>query len=455
MHLEITKEYLATLKDLLDNGNVIKIQELLIELHPADIAALISELGDKYVKVLFDYLDDEVAVHVLVELEEDIRKDILADYDPETIVKRFINVMDSDDAADIINELPEQVRDDIVVLLNKSREEEAQDLISLLEFEEDSAGGLMAKEMIVVNINDTVSECIDEIRRQKEDVDVVYTVYVVDDNNVLNGIISMKQLVLSEPEVLIRDILETDITTVHVDTSAEEVGDMMRKYDLVVLPVVDDQKRLLGRITIDDVIDVIKEEAEEDYQLISGISEDIDPQDKVWTHSRARLPWLILGLFGGIAASKVIGAHEESIQIYPEMAFFIPLITAMAGNAGVQSSAIVVQSLAAKTYGKGTFLSKLIKESSVAIINGIICSAILLIYGFFFAKSLTTAMTISISLMSVILLASVLGFTIPILLNRLKIDPAQATGPFITTLNDIIGLAVYFLIGHGLYNMPL
>ncbi len=449
---EINKQYIEHIQVMLENKDSASIIDLFNEIHPADIAAIIEELNIRDARELFSYLVGDLASDVLVELEDDTQQKLLLDIPASEIYAKFIESMESDDAADIINELPEDVREEVVTILEKSSEEDAQDVIELLEYEEDSAGGLMAKEMIQVHINDTVSKCIALIQEAKEEVDDIYAVYVVDDDEKLKGIITLKNLVLFPPRTKIIDFFEDDVKYVTVDTEAEEVAQIMQRYDLVVLPVIDHDGILVGRITIDDVVDFITEEAEEDYQLASGISEDVDPTDKVWILSRARLPWLLLGLVGGVAASKVIGIHEETIRINPEMAFFIPIITAMAGNAGIQSSAIVVQALAANTMGKSSFLAKILKEFTVSVINGLICGALLMVYGIFFTDMLQTALTISISLLVVIMLASTLGFAIPLLLDRIKIDPALATGPFITTTNDLIGLAVYFYIGHLMYS---
>lgn len=451
--LEITKEYLDSIKALIVLKDADKIREASVDLHPADIAITMTRLSLRYSKLWFSYLDKDDSINVLVELEEDIRNEILEDYKPEEIVTKFIDGMDSDDAADIINDLPIDINKEVVTLLNKSKEEDAQDVISLLEYEEDTAGGLMAKELVQVNLNDSVSECIAEIQKQAEEVEKVYSVYVVDDDDNLKGIIPLKKLVLSASNVKIKNIFDEDINFVDVSATGEQVANVMSKYNLVVLPVVDNGGKLVGRITIDDVVDFIREEAEEDYQLMSGITEDVKPSDKIWHLSRARLPWLLLGLVGGVIASKVIGIHESTIQIYPEMAFFIPLITAMAGNAGVQSSAIVVQAIAGHTLGKSTFLSRIVKEFAVSLLNGLICAIILLSYGFIFSESMEITLTISISLLTVIVLASTLGLAIPLILNKFKIDPALATGPFITTSNDLIGLAVYFWIGHLMYSI--
>jgi magnesium transporter len=450
---EINKDYIDTIREMLEINDEASIKELIQEIHPADIAQIIEELNTREARELFSYIEDEVASDVLVELEEDTQQKLLQNVSAADIYEKFIEPMESDDAADIINELPEDVREEVVDILTKSTEEDAQDVISLLEYKEDTAGGLMAKEMIQVHTTDTVSKCIAHIQEASEEVDDIYAVYVVNEENKLKGIIPLKNLVLYPPRTKVQSFFEEDVKFVEVDTQAEEVAQVMKKYDLVVLPVIDKDGILVGRITIDDVVDFITEEAEEDYQLASGISEDVDPTDKVWILSRARLPWLLLGLLGGVAASKVIGLHEDAIRIYPEMAFFIPIITAMAGNAGIQSSAIVVQALAGNTMGESSFFAKITKEFVVSLINGLICGALLLGYGLFFTDMLQTALTISISLLAVILLASTLGLAIPLLLDRIKIDPALATGPFITTSNDLIGLAVYFYIGHLMYNI--
>ncbi|MEA3495915.1 MAG: magnesium transporter, partial [Bacteroidota bacterium] len=335
----------------------------------------------------------------------------------------------------------------------KSNIKDDQNLIHLIEYHEDSAGGLMAKELLKIPYEETVSQCISVIQKNTEEVENIYAVYVVDENEKLKGIIPLQTLVLSQPNKSVKEIFKKEVISVKLDTPAEDVANKMQRYDLVVLPVVDENNVLVGRITIDDVLDFVKEEAEEDYQLMSGITEDVDIKDKVWVLSRSRLPWLILGLIGGIFASLVIGNYEDQIKIAPEMAFFIPLITAMAGNAGIQSSAIVVQALASNTFEQGGFLSKISKEISVAMINGLVCAALLLTYGFIFEDSLNIAYTISLSLFAVIIIASALGITIPFILDKLKIDPALATGPFITTSNDLIGLAVYFWLGHLMYSV--
>jgi magnesium transporter len=309
----------------------------------------------------------------------------------------------------------------------------------------------MALELVKVSINQTVAECIEEIRRQNENVDNIYVVYVVDDLGRLMGIITLKNLLLAKPNLLVSEVYNSEVIAVNTSADSEVVANLTKKYDLVVLPVVDVLGRLVGRITIDDVVDVIKEEADEDYQLMSGITSDVAPTDSIFDLSKARLPWLIIGLFGGIVSSRFLGVYESEIQIHPEMAFFIPLIAAMGGNVGVQSSAIVVQGLANDTLGTKNIGQKILKELRLALFNGLICAIIILAYNLIFNDSLELALTVAIALITVIIFASVFGTFIPMVLNKVKIDPAIATGPFITTSNDLLGIVIYFSIGRLMY----
>ena len=303
----------------------------------------------------------------------------------------------------------------------------------------------MAKELIKVNSNWSVMRCVKEMRRQAEDVELVYTIYVVDDNNVLLGTLSLKRLLLTDSKTVISDIMKEDIIKVSASMDQEEVANTMNKYDLIVLPVVNDLNQLIGRITADDVMHIMKEEAEKDYQMASGISEDVESSDTVWEITRARLPWLLIGMIGGLFGAKVIGVFD--IEKNYQMAFFIPLIAAMGGNVGVQSAAIVVQSLAGGTNSLGNISQRLLKELGVALVNGVICSSIILLAAYFLGYGILLSLTVSIALLSVIIFAALFGTFIPLILDKNKIDPALATGPFITTVNDVLGLFIYFLIG--------
>ena len=443
MKFELTNEFISDLNSFIENNDQKSIIAMIADCHPADIAEILDELELDNAYFLFELLEDNIAADVLVELEDDLREELLKIHSPKEIAEEFVDNMDSDDAADIISELPETKKQE--VLSHLEDQDLASDIVDLLNYDEDTAGGLMAKELIKVNSNWSVMRCVKEMRRQAEDVELVYTIYVVDDNNVLLGTLSLKRLLLTDSKAIISHIMKEDIIKVSATMNQEEVANTMNKYDLIVLPVVNDLNRLIGRITADDVMDIMKEEAEKDYQMASGISEDVESNDTVWEITRARLPWLLIGMIGGLFGAKVIGIFD--IEKNYQMAFFIPLIAAMGGNVGVQSAAIVVQSLAGGTNALGNISQRLIKELGVALVNGIICSSIILLSAYLLGYSLLLSITVSIALLSVIIFAALFGTFIPLTLDKYKIDPALATGPFITTINDVLGLFIYFLIG--------
>ncbi|MAZ55241.1 MAG: magnesium transporter [Flavobacteriales bacterium] len=443
MKFELTKNFISELNEHIENKDQKSIINMIIECHPADIAEIIDELEFKNASFLFELLEDNIAADVLVELEDDIREDLLKIHSSKEIAEEFVDNMDSDDAADIISELPENKKQE--VLSHLEDQNLANDIVDLLNYDEDTAGGLMAKEFIKVNSNWSVMRCVKEMRRQAENVDLVYTIYVVDDNNILLGTLSLKRLLLANSKAIISNLMKEDIIKINANMNQEEVANTMNKYDLIVLPVVNDLNQLIGRITADDVMDIMKEEAEKDYQMASGIIEDVVPSDAIWEITRARLPWLLIGMIGGLFGAKVIGIFD--IEKNYQMAFFIPLIAAMGGNVGVQSAAIVVQSLAGATNTLGNVSQRLIKELGVALVNGIICSSIILFAAYLLGYGLLLSITVSIALLSVIIFAALFGTFIPLTLNKYKIDPALATGPFITTINDVLGLFIYFLIG--------
>jgi magnesium transporter len=448
---ELSREFIEELDNYIDQENTGAALRLIEDLHSADIATIYTRLDNDQGKYLFTLLDDERAADVLIELDNDDRKRVLKSLPSTRIASQLIDNMDTDDAADVLGELSNEFKDEL--LSQMSDVEHAGDIVDLLSYDEDTAGGLMAKELIKVNENWNVITSIREMRKQAEEVDEVYFVYVVDDHDMLKGTLSLKKLLLSSRHSYIKDLLNADVIYVRTDTPSEEVSNIMHKYDLVALPVVDQLGRLAGRITIDDVVDVIREEAERDYQLIAGISEDVESYDKVWILTRARLPWLLVGLSGGIIVSQLIGLFETDLGIYPEMAFFMPLIAATAGNVGVQSSSIVVQGLANQSIQLSKTASRLLKEFSVALLNGITLSALMLTYNLLVDSSLALTLTVSSALFSVILFASLFGTMVPLLLDRFKIDPALATGPFITTSNDLMGLLIYFSIGRLFYGL--
>lgn len=449
MKFELTKEFLQEIIDKIDRQEFELMKTELSELHNVDIAELIEELDEEYGKILFELFEDETSAEILVELDEENREAVLEDLSSQEIAEDLIENLDSDDAADIIADLPSEKK--VEVLSHIEDIEHASDIVDLLSYPENTAGGLMAKELIKVNEKWAVLRCVREMRKQAEEVDKVYTIYVVDDDDILLGTLSLKKLLLSTEKTFIKNIYNEKVFSVKANSDDEEVANIMEKYDLIVLPVVDDLNRLIGRITIDDVVDVMKEEAMEDYNKASGISEQVDASDNVLTLTRARLPWLLIGLMGGIMGAEVIGIFDIKNNI--ELAFFTPLIAAMGGNVGVQSAAIIVQGLASNNLGMDSLAQRLIKELGVALLNGIICSGLIMIITSLIGYPNSISFTVSISLMAVIIFAALFGTFIPLVLDKYKIDPALATGPFITTVNDVLGLFIYFMIGKLFLNL--
>lgn len=449
--IEISREFVDELREAIKENDEQKALQLINDFHAADIAELYRDISIEEARYLYLLLDGERASDVLAELDEDDRSRFLQVLPGEVIAQKFIDHMDSDDAADVIGDLSEEKKQEI--LLHIDDLEQAGDIVDLLGYDEDTAGGLMAKEMIMVNENWTILTCLKEMANQADEVDEVYYMYVIDNAKKLKGIVSLKEMLLSKNTTIVKTIIEDDIISVNTSTPGEEVAQIMVKYDLVALPVIDSLGRLVGRITIDDIVDFIREEAERDYQMASGLTDEVEVRDKVLQITRVRLPWLLVGLMGGILGALVLGRFEENLRIYPEMAFFIPLIGAMGGNVGIQSSAIIVQALANNTLKGESTLRRLTKELTVALFNGLILATLIFVYNFFVSDSFALTLTVSIALISVIVFAALFGTFIPLILDNIKIDPALATGPFITTMNDIIGLFLYMIIGHALYGV--
>jgi len=451
VNFELTREYIENLRELISSKNETAIVNLLKELHPADIAEIYEELNLDEAKFIYFLMDDDTAADVLTELEEDDRKKFLDSLPSDVIAKRFIDKMESDDAADVLGELDDQRQQEVLSHIDDVSA--AGDIADLLNYDEDTAGGLMAKELIKVKEKWGVSTCLRSMRRQAEEIDEVYYVYVVDNDGILKGTLSLKRMLLSPVDVSVKDIYNSDVISVKVDVDAEDVSNIMDKYDLVALPVVDSIGRLVGRITIDDVVDIIREEAEKDYQLASGITEDVEASDSVLQHTRARIPWLLIGLVGGILGSMVIGSFETIIDDHPQLAFFMGLIAAMGGNVGIQSSAIVVQSLASGSASLDTNWKKLLKELGISLLNATILSILIFTYNKVKGADLALTLTVTAAMFSVVVFASLFGTFVPLVLNRLKIDPAVATGPFVTTMNDIIGMFLYLTIATEFFLM--
>ncbi len=445
MTFELSKEYLDLMLQAIERKDDAFIRDTMEGVNPADISALLDEVESEEARYVLDVLNNAVGAEVIEELEEDTRKEFLEELQPHEIAQ-YIVEMESDDAVDIINDLPVKTREEVIAAIDDP--ESAAYIQELMRYDEDCAGGLMAKEMIVANINWTVIQTIDEIRRQAENVEKIYSVYVVDDKGKLQGKVSVKKIILSKDKTFIKDIYDSDIIHVETYMDEEEVAAIMRKYDLDAVPVVNLQGRLVGRITIDDIVDVITEQAEEERQLMSGISGDIEEDDTIWAISKARLPWLLIGLLGGTLGAWAIGFFEGDLEKNAALAFFIPLVMATGGNVGIQSSTLIVQSLANKSAFEDTFSKRIARMFLVAILTGIVLALISFLIVFLWKDDQTLGSVVAISLVCVVMLASFMGTTTPLVLDKLGVNPALASGPFITTTNDILGIIVYLAIAN-------
>lgn len=441
VEFELTKEFRDHFQEALDKRDRTFIEQSLRDVNPVDITALLYEFSAEDSKYTMDVLPVEVRADILKGLDSDTRKSFLKIYEPAEICE-IVNLLDSDDAADLLNELPIKVSEEVLMGLDPVLRSQ---VIDLLRYEENVAGGLMAKELIKVRDHWTVVQCVEEIRKQAGMVEKFYTIFVVDENDKLLGKVALQDLVISDASKRVADLIEREFVAVETYMPDAEVADIMKKYDLESVPVVNVNGQLVGRITIDDVVDVITEQAEEDRQLMSGITEDVEEDDTVWKNTRARLPWLIIGIFGGMLSARFMGLFEEELASVTAIAFFVPLIQATGGNVGIQSSSLVVQSLASSGYVEEGLWSRLFKVLSVAMLNGLFLSTIVFGGNWLLFGNKQLSFVVSIALFSVVLFASLVGTATPLILNRFGINPAVASGPFITTINDLLGLTMYFL----------
>lgn len=443
MEFKISKELIQELEQLIQSKNDVKLELLLNDMHHADIAEILDELEFDEATYIFKVLDSEKTAEILLELEDDLRENILSRLSPKEIAEE-LDELETNDAADIIAELSQDIKAEVISELQDV--EHAKDIVELLRYDEDTAGGIMHKELVKVNENWNVLTCVKEMRIQAENISRVHSIYVVDDDGRLKGRLSLKDLLTTSTRTAISDVYIRKLNFVNVDTEDVEVARIMQKYDLEAIPVVDELGRLVGRITIDDIVDVIKDEADKDYQLAAGISQDVEADDSIMELTKARLPWLVLALLGGFITVRVLGLFEGAMLEHGKLFFFTPLIAAMAGNVGVQSSAIIVQGLANNTLS-GSLFSRLVKEISLSLLNGLILASILFLGSHFLLNvEVIIGVIVTIALVSVIIIASLIGTFIPLLLDKFGIDPALATGPFITTSNDICGILIYFSI---------
>ncbi|MFT5677527.1 magnesium transporter [Patiriisocius sp. Uisw_047] len=442
MQFQLTTDFISSIEQLIANKDGHALRELLKDYHFADVAELLEELNSDEATYLIKLLESEITSEALMELDEDLRERILDNLTPAEIAQE-LEELDTDDAADIIAELDDNIQKEVIDKITD--EEHAADIVELLNYDEDTAGALMAKELVQVKETWTVAGCVREMRRQAENVTRVHSIYVTNKEGQLTGRLSLKDLLTASEKTKISEVFIPKVDSVTVHTENEEVARIMQKYDLDAIPVVDENGILVGRITIDDIVDFIKEEAEKDYQMAAGISQDVEADDSVLELTRARLPWLFLGLLGGVGAAAIMGGFEEVLNNHAILLIFTPLIAAMAGNVGVQSSAIIVQGLANDDI-KGSIGKRLIKEMLLAMLNGAALAIVLFFFIWAWEGEIAYGLSISISLFVVIIFAGIIGTFIPLFLHKRGIDPAIATGPFITTSNDIFGILIYLWI---------
>ena len=445
----MTKDFINHIKELIEQKDSVLLQEAVSRLHPADIAEICVELTTEQARFLYRQLDNETAADALIEMDEDLRHDLLEELPSEAIARRFVNYMDTDDAVEIIRDMDEEKQEE--VLSNIQDIELAGDIVDLLQYDEDTAGGLMSTEMVVVNGNWSMPECLKEMRQQAEELDDIYYIYVVDDDERLCGLFPLKKMITSPSVSKVKHVMDTKIISVDVDTPIDEVTMLIEKYNLVAIPVVDKINRLVGQITVDDIMDEVREQTEHDQQLTAGLAQNIETSDSVFVQTKARLPWLIIGMLGGIGSSLLLNCFTSTLGSHPEMALFIPLLAGMGGNVGTQSSAIAVQGLANNSLNPKHIFRHILKEMVVAIINATILSLMVYMYNFFvYGPTDIVSLSVPLSLFVVVMFASAFGTFIPMVLERININPAVATGPFIQIINDLSGMTFYMLISMAL-----
>ncbi len=435
-------EIVENIRELIDERQTNFVLNIIADLHPADISEIMNHLDDEERRILFNLLPSEIASDVLAELDENVKEDVLEGMNSQRIAD-MVNEMDSDDAADLVSELPTEQASEV---LEKIEAEDSEEIQELLLYPEDTAGGIMAKEYVAVNANCTVSEAIEEIRRNYQDIEDVYHVYVIDDFGTLVGMISLRDLILADPDTRIREIMKEDIITIDSDMDQEEVARLFKKYDLVSAPVVNKRHKLIGRITIDDVVDVIDEEIEEDLGRIAGTGEEEVLEDSVLQISRARLPWLILSFMGEILSAFIIKSFEGTIQQIIASTFFIPLVMAMGGSSGQQSSIIVVRGLGTGEISLKDTGRRLRRELSVALLNGFVLALLIFAIIALWNQDYLFGALLSGTLVIIIINASIFGAVIPLFFKKINVDPALATGPFVATFNDVVGMIIYFFL---------
>jgi len=439
--LQIDNELIEIITSLIKGGAEKSLLNIFADLHPADIAEIINHIDLESAKFAFSVLDTETAGDVITEIDENLREKILKDIDVKTITD-IVDELYTDDATDIVSDLPEQIARQVLKNIDI---EDSEDVQELLKYPEDTAGGIMNSNFVYVDSKATIKDAINAVRMNAEEFDHIYHIYVLRENEELLGIVSLKSLLTNALQKKVKSVIQEDLMFVNPEMDQEEVAKIMNKYDLVAIPVVDEHRRMLGRITFDDIQDVIQDEASEDIQKIAGLTEEEEFSYSTFRISRNRLPWLFVSLAGELISAVVLASFQVSIENIIIASFFIPVVMAMGGSAGSQSAIVMLQAINAGDIWRNDTFKRLFKEFRVAFVNSIICTIILLIVTYFIFKvDIGFAYILSISLFIIMVNATMVGAIVPILMKKINVDPAIATGPFVTTTNDVIGLIIYF-----------
>lgn len=455
MNFELTEEYLDKISTAIRGNDIRSLEKKLKRLHPPDIAAILNELKLDEAKQFYNFLEDKLAAESLIEMEEDKRELLLASLTSEQIADH-LDHLPSDEAVDVIQELPDKVQDEVLREMEKDDAAQASNIADLLKYDENTAGGLMQKELVKVNMHRNMIECVRELRKHADHIQDVYAVYVVDDSDRLVGVITLRKVLTTSLRKKISEVYHPEVFSVKTNMDAEEVAKVMEKYNLVFMPVVDGLGKLVGRITIDDIVDVIRKEETEDVHKMAAVQVLDEPymNSTVSEVIKKRAGWLLVLFIGETFTATAMSFFEDQISKAVVLALFVPLIISSGGNTGSQASTLIIRSLALGEVSVKEWWKIFSREIRVGIILGamlglvgffrvFIWSAFVDVYG---PHATLVGITVGVSLLGVVLWGNLVGSIFPVILKRMGLDPAVSSAPFVATLVDITGLFIYFTI---------
>ncbi|SDJ86693.1 magnesium transporter [Sediminibacillus albus] len=445
------EQYWEKIQDALFNEQIDQFRAEFLELHPYDQAKIFETQSEKVRMQIYSYLSSEEIADVMENIDIDDIEPFFSEMTPP-FAANVLAEMSTDDAVDILNELDKNKVASFLTIMDK---EAAGEIKELLHYEEKTAGSIMTTEFVVLNANLTIKEAMRHLRKEAPEAETIYYTYVIDNQKRLVGVLSLRDLIIAEGDWLVSEVMSDRVVSVPVGEDQEEIAQMMRDYDFLALPVVDFQNHLLGIITVDDIMDVMEEEASDDYSKLAGISDVDGPDDSAFTSAKKRLPWLIILLFLGMLTASLIGRFEDTLDQVAILAIFIPLIAGMAGNTGTQALAVAVRGIATGEFEKQGKWKMIGREAGTGLITGTCCGVLITLIVYFWQGDIFLGLLVGISIMATLIVATIAGSLIPILMHRLKVDPAVASGPFITTINDIISILIYFGMATAFMNLLL